>query len=266
MRGYLTRLAPNRFFVIVALSTVVVFVLAESFTTSRIAHAQGRVTSFTIRMENHAFTPGHEGGELIDVKTKARRSDGAYANIGHIFGKVGFLSGENSRQILLPTGELMTAYDSLHGVTRWNTNSPEERNRLKTMLFNMPTGCVREGEQGVGKETIMGQETVAVLWPSVANRKVTEWRALNLNCEPIQARIEERQPDGSYKVHNDISTVSLVLGEPDTALFDVPSDYVEMKPSEFLHKEAQKLGWPAEKLPELEQQAQREDAEYEKNH
>src|SRR5207248_3824109 len=119
---------------------------------------------------------GHEGGELVDVRTKARRSDGAYVEISHIFGKVGFLAGENARRISLPIGVQLEVYDSIRGVTKWNTMSSPDRTRQEPMLSSAPAGCVGPNEQSVGKETVMGQETVAVLWPAAGDNKLTEWR------------------------------------------------------------------------------------------
>ena len=256
MRKFVT----NKRFLITATSAVLVFVIAESFTASRIAQAQSTFAPFTIRQENRQFDATHDA-ELIDVRTAARRSDGAYTEMGHIFGKQGLLAGEHARKVTMPDGSYFTVYDQLRGVTTYS--APESRKKLAATLRNSDN-CVHQNEQSVGKETIMGQDTVAVRWPGFPTVRVTQWRALSLNCEALKAIIEEKQPDGTYKMHNQISTVSLVLGEPDPSLFAVPKDYTEMKPSEFMHKEAAKLGAPV--TADMEKTAEKHDEQYSKYH
>src|SRR5947209_4353442 len=255
------KLSINRNFWIAAACAVLVFVLAESFTAKHVAHAQTSFSPFTLRQETRMFDAKNDG-LLIDIKTVARRSDGARVEIGHIFGTRGLQAGDNARKIALPDGEVLTAYDHLRAATRWD--SAEARKRQRDMLFNIPGGCVGSKEQSIGKETIMGHETVAVVWPGPIEPRVTQWRALDLNCEALRARIEDKQPDGTYKVHNEISTVSLVPGEPDPTLFSVPQDYKDLKPSEIMHNEIVKLGGNSN--PDLEKQAQQSDAQYDKYH
>jgi hypothetical protein len=139
---------------------------------------------------------------------------------------------------------------------------------MKRTLLKEPNGFVRPTETSLGNEIIMGQETVGVVWPGShgSDKRVSEWRATNLNCQSLRVRIDDKLPDGSFKLHNDISAVSLVLGEPDPSLFNIPQDYAELKPSEFLHREADRLNMPVDKRTGLEKEADRTDAEYAKDH
>lgn len=254
----------KRLFVIGALCAVLVFVIAESVTSSRIAYAQTHFTPYTLQVENRLFDATNNG-VLLQRKTIGRRSDGAYASLETVGGKLGMRAGDQVRKVTLPTGEYFMAHDALRAVTSYRSNDYRARQLNARPLRVRAVGCVGSKEQNIGNQNIMGQETVGVAKKTtLPGLRLTEWRALGLGCESLRTVIEQQQPDGSWKVHNEIDAVSLVLGEPDPALFNLPSDYAEMKPSDIEQKEVERIN---EKMtPEMQKSALTRDAEYAKNH
>lgn len=74
-----------------------------------------------------------------------------------------------------------------------------------------------------------------------------EWVAPALNCFPLKQVIyrhgEKTGP------HNEIEAITVVLGEPDSALFQIPADYAERSPRQVMEIYAKKF--PAEATPPL---------------
>lgn len=58
------------------------------------------------------------------------------------------------------------------------------------------------------------------------------WIAPELNCHPLRVVIWDIAADGSRKPRSVREAASVVLGEPDPKLFEIPADFVERPPSE----------------------------------
>lgn len=89
---------------------------------------------------------------------------------------------------------------------------------------------------------------------------LTWWRAPELGCATLQETYTQVRANGSFRLVSETKFVSLKLGPPDMALFAIPSDYRNLKPSEALRAWATRAGqgWG----PQLQEQAEREDAQY----
>jgi len=79
-----------------------------------------------------------------------------------------------------------------------------------------------------GPQMLLGEETIAGYRAAkITNGTVTSWHALDYGCALVKERWEFGGPEVSEK-----ELVSLVSGEPDATLFDVPAHYREVLPSE----------------------------------
>jgi hypothetical protein len=67
----------------------------------------------------------------------------------------------------------------------------------------------------------------------------TLWLAPQLDCTDLQAYLQR----GSRTSHNYVTSIK--MGEPDPSLFDLPSDYTEVKPSDLELERAKALGLSA---------------------
>jgi len=79
-------------------------------------------------------------------------------------------------------------------------------------------------EAFVAEEIVTGYRTA-----KIADGIITSWYALDYGCAPVKERWEFSATEVSEK-----ELVSLVAGEPDPSLFDVPAHYREVLPSERL--------------------------------
>ncbi|HXT65109.1 MAG TPA: hypothetical protein VN696_18850 [Pyrinomonadaceae bacterium] len=79
-------------------------------------------------------------------------------------------------------------------------------------------------EAFVAEEIVAGYRTA-----KIADGIITSWYALDYGCAPVKERWEFSPTEVSEK-----ELVSLVAGEPDPSLFDVPAHYREVPPSERL--------------------------------
>jgi hypothetical protein len=77
-------------------------------------------------------------------------------------------------------------------------------------------------ETFLGEETIEGYRTA-----KIANGGTTSWHALDYGCALVKDRWDFSATEVSEK-----KLVALVAGEPDANLFDVPTHYREVPPSE----------------------------------
>jgi hypothetical protein len=61
-----------------------------------------------------------------------------------------------------------------------------------------------------------------------------QWVLPELNCVVLQEESITKGPNGELRGTRYLDFVSLTPGEPDPALFAIPSDYVEMTPSQVM--------------------------------
>jgi hypothetical protein len=82
-----------------------------------------------------------------------------------------------------------------------------------------------------------GQD-VDVLQISFGSQRTTIWAAPKLSCEYVYVDSEAMESTGAFRKSTQTKTTKLVIGEPEPGLFEIPPDFVEMKPSE-----AQRFFW-----------------------
>ena len=215
--------------------------VVQAFTIERIAHAHVSVTPFTLKLDYYNFETNANGQYFTSV-TKARRSDGATVEVEDVFGRNGRLAGASDRHIRMPDGESFIVHDFVAGVTKWPSPESLTLAKYKQWLLNPPADCIGAGETLSGYDTLLGQKVVILSLPSVKGGRITAWRAPGLLCEALRNQVQERQADGSLKVVSEGRPTALSLGDPNSALFVIPSHYAALKPSEALQKEAAALG------------------------
>lgn len=72
-------------------------------------------------------------------------------------------------------------------------------------------------------ENIAGVDTVKIVVIDDQRERITKWRAPTLNCLDLRQLAEFKKPDGSIGEVSDTIAVSITPGEPDPALFVLPS-------------------------------------------
>jgi hypothetical protein len=118
----------------------------------------------------------------------------------------------------------------------------EDFDQFRARILYPPDNCVRNDlETLVGFREISG-ERVAVItsrplpsaWDPANTMRTTDSRAIELACENLGYSIEEESHvDGSQKLMTKAWLVSLTLGDPDPALFQVSPTVREVTRSEF---------------------------------
>jgi len=96
------------------------------------------------------------------------------------------------------------------------------------------SGCVipNRNQITLGGESIQGIDTV-IVQQKLPNARITEWLAPSLGCFALARKSEKQQPEGNLATVSEYRTISLSLEVPDPAVFQVPSDYKEVPPSEL---------------------------------
>jgi len=244
---------------LILLAGATAFVIAQPLTVGYLASQELSVTPFTLKLEgyDYAIRPGTV--THFQTKTIARRSDGAVADAG-VNGLLDRGFELDTRTVSLPNGDILSIADKVSAYVKWPRPSEEQIAARKERMRHPPANCVSFSAQSIVEfGTIMGHQVVAISWQP-GDEKVTIWRAPDLGCEALQVRAEVLQPDGSYKLKAETKTVSLVIGEPDPSLFDLPSGYTSAKPSELLRKEFERIG--AAWSEDVQRDADRADAQY----
>jgi hypothetical protein len=177
-------------------------------------------------------------------ETIARRSDGTSVLLTSVLGRVGLDSGETARKITFVDGRIVTVVDSVGAKTTWPRMSAQGIAQMKARLSHPPPNCVFPGDTLTGYGRVIGFETASVKWLPIGNYEHTEWRAPGLGCQSLQYKIEVKGSDETLKLLAEGRATSLKVGEPDPQLFDEGVGYVELKPSDMLRRQVQKLGIP----------------------
>lgn len=222
-------------------------------------HAQVRTTPFTLQREFYSFDEQHPDGWLGLKETVARQSGGATATINEGFGPSGSSWGR-IRAVDSPEGVSSLVYDDIGEVVRMPKPPARAVATRKQALTNPPSNCVSPGGTLVGYDAIHGYKVAIVRAPQHGSMRLTVWKAPSLGCALLRSLSENRQPDGSYTRVGETKLVSIVAGDPDPSLFDVPSGYPAVMPSQALRKEIAHLGRPW--TAQLENIARTEDAGY----
>ena len=216
---------------------------SKNIEIGRMARAQVAVAPFVLEMESYGFED-NPSGELVSKSTIARRSDGASVLVTTALGRVGLDMGETARKITLTDGTILTLSDSIRAKTTWPRPSSQQLAEMKTRLVDPPKNCVFRGETLVGYATVLGEKTTAVRWPPMAHYENTDFRDPSLGCEKLGYRSYSKESDGSSRLQAEGRAISLTVGEPDVGLFDLGTNYAELKPSERLRRQVQRLGIP----------------------
>lgn len=218
-----------------------------------------RATPFTLTTQIHFYDRPASSYRLSRSIT-ARRADGTRVTLAYDPMLGSDAARARIRVIVYPDGRRVEVYDALHAVTRWPAD-PKHYAFQEKLLFTPPRNCVEQSWDYPAGYTKLGGVRVAIVkeFPK-GSSGLTSWRAPELGCEKLQETLTQVQEDGSFRLVTETKFVSLKLGAPDTAIFAVPSDYRNLKPSEALRAWAMHAGrkWDAD----LQAQAEREDARF----
>ena len=101
-----------------------------------------------------------------------------------------------------------------------------------------PDKCAtgKSGMDYVGQETILGLSTFHHVLKFVDALTISQdvWMYRELGCVVVQMRMASRDKSGAVTSISERIPISLTIGEPDPALFEVDAGYTEVKPSEFM--------------------------------
>ena len=236
------------------------YFLANNLTFERVAHAQVNVIPFTLQFE-HFDVRANPKGQLDQKAIVARRSDGAEVDAGSAIGNDGQEIPSKTRGITMPDGSGFMVMDTGLAFVKWPAPPTSEWARVKEMKYDPQSNCLLPGATFLQYGTILGQR-VAISRYMTRESRVTDWRALDLQCTSLQYKLETKQDDGSFKPLTEARPVSLVLGEPDPLLFDIPLDYTSTRPSEALRRQAVAVG--NEWTPEMDEVARGIDGKYDR--
>jgi hypothetical protein len=118
----------------------------------------------------------------------------------------------------------------------------EDFDRFRNGILYPPANCVRSDfETLVGFREISGERVAIVVgppahsaWNAANTMRITDSRAIDLACENLGYSVEEESHvDGSQKLMTKAKLVSLTLGDPDPALFQVSPKLTEVPWSQF---------------------------------
>src|SRR5271166_1401306 len=206
----------------------------------RPVNAQGRIAQ-PFYLKRTIFTDNHSG-KLSPFRTEvvARRSDGATARISSFgpltapgyFRKVDFLDGRS-----------VTLIDLIKAKSTWPDMDPNERSALSQKITHAPADCgVHTPYALVRFDSLDGQDVVIMEGVIAKQYRLTRWLAPKLGCEDLYYKSEALGTDGVSSVSSEARVSDLRLGEPDPSLFDLGSDYTEMRPSQAQNLMLQKIG------------------------
>ncbi|HYM13825.1 MAG TPA: hypothetical protein VEU62_24005 [Bryobacterales bacterium] len=93
-----------------------------------------------------------------------------------------------------------------------------------------------------GEEDVLGFRTVVIQTES-GPFLTTDWKAPDLGCATLRMTEERRDgPRGDATARFELSAVSVTVGSPDPALFEVPASYTEGSPSQLANASAARMG------------------------
>jgi hypothetical protein len=102
---------------------------------------------------------------------------------------------------------------------------------------------VTSKERRIGRSTRNdGQDAVVAEGVIAKQYRLTRWLAPKLACEDLYYRSEALGTDGASSVSSEARVSDLRLGEPDPSVFDLGTEYTEMKPSQAQNLLLQRIG------------------------
>ena len=197
------------------------------------------------------------GGELMEVETRAQRSEGATVIVDTMyFSRI----PRTIRAIRLPDGTRISLVDAVSAKSTCRPKHPEQAPVRQTLFSGpKPPNCLGPSDKLLGQTVLFGEKVAIVkTWNHGSGGEA--WLAPLLGCKELQWQNAILQPDGSRKIKEEGKLVSFSLGEPDPRLFDLGAGYAEVKPSELLRREVKAAGdlWS----PQLAEEGEREDFRY----
>lgn len=114
-----------------------------------------------------------------------------------------------------------------------------------------------------GEDVVLGFKTIAIQTEDGPYLN-TVWKAPDLDCATLKMTEDRKGPNGSPDARFDLAAVSVILGTPAPALFEIPATYTEMSPKQQESAQAARLGrtLPESSLAFLE----RRESQYAENH
>ncbi len=234
-------------------------VAQQSSTKPTSAVSAKKFVPFTLERRMYDFdSSGTRGFEWRHIV--ARRSDGATVTSRFQPQDKETATHPRMRVIQFLDGHSLEIYDNIRAFVDWP--APRERTLLQSELLAPSKNCFLTG-YGLyfDKYDTLGGVRVAVIRSlPKGSSGITRWLAPELGCEELQNTYTQVQADGSFRLVSEEKFVSLRLGEPDAAFFNVPSTYASLTPSAALHKQTVVTGGPWNS--EMQAEAARMDAAY----
>jgi hypothetical protein len=194
------------------------------------AHKRFQLHIGNVRAQSVTIVPRtvvvSENGKLI---TRATRSDGSYVVVRQVE-RAGesFLAADihfiQEKKIVRVIGDIKA--------TETAFPSPSSPTAAGLNLLNPTTSCKQPfvgtlpEPQVIGEETMLGYEVI-----HLKSGVIDQWLAPDLGCEELKSELNATTNAGKAVTAERIAT-SVVLGEPNPALFTIPADYTEMSPVE----------------------------------
>jgi hypothetical protein len=204
------------------------------------ARSQGLATPFVLQRDIYHYAQ-NPAGVLAMRETIGRRSDGTTVEIRTVGLPAG---GLQVRRIKFMDGSWLDLADFLRIRMAWPAGPEWRGAHVRARILSPPSNCVFVGYTLIKEQDAVIDHGVTVIRYDDAGNgmRATTWAAPDLGCADLQYRVEERQPDGSYKLLTLAKPVSLQLLEPDSRLFQEGQDYAEVRPSEFERRVDARVG------------------------
>jgi hypothetical protein len=231
-----------------SLVAVVAACAAGLISLRALASPESTPRSFVMQQEHYVVQNGNE--VLVLRQTESRRSDGAR----HLEGTYEPQPGGRAatfRRIDLPDGTEAMLIDDIK--TKTTGMMKEEAERRKAQLAKeIPANCLSVGDELTGEETLFGFKAFRIRTQASkeALRRNIVWKLPDFHCIIVQVVAEKRESQSSPWIRtNEVRLVSFRAVEPDSRVFDIPSDYEEMKPSDAKRKLSRSQGQTPETCP-----------------
>jgi hypothetical protein len=213
------------------------------------------ITPYTTVLRETVQAPDGKA-RLSHELTHAMRGDGSFVR-RVIFSE----SNRSERTIQLASGVEITIDDStgLKSTMGKKVNPARLQRDPDSKCVNSLTGApMNSAEFFEGEELINGYRSARIALNG--QRRITYWFALDHGCALVRDRIDFE--DKAFSEHN---LIRLVPGQPGDALFHVPAQAREVKPSERLLSAAENRG-ACPSGAECEKMLRNMDVEYDKRH
>lgn len=208
----------------------------------------GKVVGVQAQGENAAFTAtvvtkqyDSLGNETVSQSTIfARKASGSTVTI-----RDSFRNAQSSKSTTIQSIEEMTAISALNDskVKMTTRLSTEHLDRLRA---NQGRACATDSASAA--QAVLGIPVVtksSMQDGSDGKKAVIELMlAPSLGCYPMKKDRRVVDANGKLVVREMQEVVNVTLGEPNPALFTIPDDFLEKKPSEAYATEAARLGDP----------------------